>query len=286
VTQQKQSAGARPGLPARTKLYVAGVALLAISLSVDVSVAVPARHSVPVVYGVLFAVMIAIAERLQIRYFHHEHVDALTLVEAAFAPLIFCGSGIQVVAIVAGGMVLASVAGRNGLVKSVFNISQWVAAAAVGSFCLHLTGVGASPSAEAVGLVGALGAVWLTNQFLITGVLCFTSGYPFGSRDTNVIWLVLLGRVGSFIGSTVLGLLMTAAYLWVPWVALLAIGPLTFLWSAGRAETSLRADRRLLDGLQRATHHLATSLDPAAAFIPSLPRPGPGSRSRRSSSSW
>jgi PAS domain S-box-containing protein len=244
--------------------------MLAIALSVDAAIAVPAWHSLPVAYGVLFALMIALAERLQIRYFHHEHVDALTLVESLFAPLILCGSGLQVVAIVASGMIIASVVGRNGLVKSVFNTSQWVAAAAVGTFCLHLTGTGRSPGSDAIALVGAMGAVWITNQLLITGVLCITAGHPLGSRDERIVWMVVLGRVGSFVGSTVLGLLMTAAYLWVPWIAPLVIGPLAFLWSAGRAEASVRADRRLLDGLQRATHHLATSLDPVTALPPSL----------------
>jgi PAS domain S-box-containing protein len=262
--------GARRAFPARTRLYVAGVGLIAATLASAVAASVPARHHVPVGYCVLFALMIALAERLQIRYLYSDHVEALTLVESVFAPLVFCASGRTVVLTVAGGILLGELSGRNGLLKATFNISQWVAAASAGSFALHLSGAGSSTDSGVVALVGAMLVVWIVNQLLITGVLCVTAGHPLGSRESSVAGLVVLGRLGSFVASTVLGLLMTAAYLWVPWVAPLASLPLAFLWSAGRAEAAVRADRRLLDALQRATHHLATSLEPTSALPPSL----------------
>ena len=74
-----------------------------------------------------------------------------------------------------------------------------------------------------------------------------------------MLWSVLLGRLGSLAASSVVGVLLTAAYLWVPWTVTLAMALLVVLWAAGRAEASLRADRRRLDGLHRATHHLVVS---------------------------
>ncbi len=257
-------------MPARTKFFVTGVVILAITLAFDASAAVPVRHHVAAGYLVVFAIMIALAERLQVRYFYSGHVEAVTLVESVFAPLVFCASGRDVVLTVAGGVLLGEITGRNGITKSVFNIAQWVAAASAGSLSLHLSGTGSTPAESALALVGAMLVVWIANQVLITGVLCFVAGHPLGSRESSVVSLVVLGRLGSFVASTVLGLLMTAAFLWLPWVAPLAMMPLAFMWSAGRAETSLRADRRLLDGLQRATHHLATSLSASSALPPSL----------------
>jgi PAS domain S-box-containing protein len=252
-------------------VYVVLVALAAIGVALWASLTVPGRGGIGIGYAIVFGAMIALAERLQIRYFHDEHVDALTLVEAMFVPLICVGSGTIVVTTVAGGMVLASVIGRNGLFKSLFNVAQWVLAAGAGSLVFHLSGVSSvSQSADVVALIGAMVVIWIVNQVLISGVLWTTAGHMLGSRDPGVMWMVLVGRVASFCGSTVLGLLITAAFLWVPWVAVLAVGPMVFLWSAGRAQASIHADRRLLDGLQRATHHLATSLDPAVALPPSL----------------
>jgi PAS domain S-box-containing protein len=251
-------------------VYVTGVVLLACGLAAWTVDAVPQRHEMLWPYAVIFALMVALAERLQIRYIHHQQVDALNLVESTLAPIILCCSGVELVSLVVGGMLIASIVIRNGLVKSLFNIAQWLAAACAGALVLHWTGVGVGASDEVAGLIGALLVVTFVNQVLMAGVLWSTAGHPLGSRDSAVLWLVLAGRCVSFIGNMVLGLLITAGYLWVPWIAPLAAIPLIFLWAAGRAEASVRADHRLLDGLHRATHHLATSLDPATALPKSL----------------
>jgi PAS domain S-box-containing protein len=254
-----------------TIVYVGVVVAIAVGVATLDIVMVPTRHAIPLGYVIVFAAMVAMAHRLQIRYHYWQHVEALTLVEAIFAPVIFRGSGVQVVVIVTLGLALGSTARRNAIIKSLFNTAQWVAAAGAGSLAFHYSGASPSASSEAaVGLIGAMLAVWVVNQVLISGLFIVAEGHPLGSEDNKVVWMVLFGRCASFAGSTILGLLMTAAYLWVPWVAPLAVAPLVFLWSAGRAEVSVRADRRLLDGLQRATHDLATSLDPAVALPPSL----------------
>jgi PAS domain S-box-containing protein len=271
VNQPGGDQGARRPFPLRAKLYVAAVVALAIGVAVLATVLVRPAHHLATGYAVTFAIMVALGERLQVRYTYFEHVEALTLVEALFAPLIFAGTGLEVVLVVAIGMTLASIAGHNGRVKQLFNTAQWVTAATVGSLAFHASGAtGADSSAGVLALIGAMLAVWLVNQLLFSGVIWITAGHPLGAPDRSIVWLVLLGRASSFAASAILGLLMTAAYLWVPWTAILVAGPLILLWSASRAEASVRADRRLLDGLQRATHHLATSLDPAEALPPSL----------------
>ena len=255
----------------RVQLYVITVGVIASLVAVIAAVTVPSRHALGPRYVVLFIGLIALGECLQLRYFRHDEVDALTLVEGMFAPLIFCGSGLDTVVAVAGGLLVASVIRRNGLVKSTFNMAQWVASASVGALAFHASGASLSAtSSNVLALVGAMLAVGVVNQILISGVMWSTSGHPFGSAEPGLVSMVAIGRAGSFVASTILGLLMTAAYQWVPWTVILATAPLIFLWSAGRAETSLRTDRRLLDGLQRATHHLATSLEPAVALPPSL----------------
>jgi PAS domain S-box-containing protein len=261
----------RRSLPLRARLYVIAVVTAAVVIGTADALIVPGRGEMPARDVIMFIGVIALAECLQLRFMHHDEVHALTLVEGIFAPLIFCGSGFDTVVAVAGGMILASIIRRNDAVKSLFNVAQWVAAAAVGSMAFHVSGAGGAPSsAEVVALVGALLAVWLTNQILFSGVMWCTTGHMLGSHDADVAGMVVLGRTGSFVGSAILGVLMVGAYLWVPWTVVLVIGLLVFLWSASRAEASIRADRRLLDGLQRATHHLATSLDPAVALPPSL----------------
>jgi PAS domain S-box-containing protein len=256
---------------ARVRAYVCSVAVIASLLAAVTATTVRDRHEFGLGYLVLFVGLIALGECLQLRYFHHEGVDALTLVEGMFAPLIFAGSGLDTVVAVAGGLGLASIARRSGVLKSTFNVAQWVASASVGALAFHASGASlAATSSNVLALVGALLAVGIVNQLLISGVLWCAAGHPLGSTEPGMVRMVAIGRGGSFAASTILGLLMTAAYQWVPWTVVLAIAPLVFGWSAGRAEASLRTDRRLLDGLQRATHHLAISLEPALALPPSL----------------
>jgi PAS domain S-box-containing protein len=255
----------------RVRLYVLGVVLGAAGLATATVIAVPGRHPLSPVEFIPFIALIVLAECLQLRFFHHDEVHALTLVEGMFAPLIFRGSGLDLVIAVAGGLAVASLIRHNGVVKSVFNMAQWVAAACVGALAFHASGAaGVATNNDVLALIGAMLAVWLTNQILFSGVMWCTAGHPLGSQDADLVWLVVLGRAGSFGASAILGLMVTASFVWVPWTVVLAAGPLVFLWSASRAEASIHADRRLLDGLQRATHHLATSLDPAVALPPSL----------------
>jgi PAS domain S-box-containing protein len=259
-------------LPLRALVYVGATVAVAAALAVSAATLVPGHGGLqtPEVVGIVG--LIALAECLQLRFMHNDHVQTVNLIEGTFAPLIFRASGLETVIAVAAGLVVASMVSRNGLVKSIFNIAQWVAAASVGAMVFHASGagLGVATNADVLALATAILAVWLTNQVLFSGVLWCTSGHPLGTTEPQVLWLLVASRLGSFLASAVLGLLMVASYQWEPWTVVLAAGPLVFLWSAGRAEASIRADRRLLDALQGATHSLASSLDLSVALRQSL----------------
>src|SRR4051794_18138789 len=119
------------------KLYVGGLAVVAALVATLASMTVPAVHTPPPAAVVLMITLIAFTEYLQIRYYHHDEVDALNLVEGMLAPVIYTCSGTGVALITAAGLALGNILRRNDALKVVFNVSQWVLAASVGSLVLH-----------------------------------------------------------------------------------------------------------------------------------------------------
>jgi PAS domain S-box-containing protein len=246
----------------RMLAYVVGVGAAAAILA-TLAASVPGRDTLGPAYLAIFAAMIALAETLQIRYVRHEAIGGLTLVESLFAPLLVCTVGADTVIVVATGIGVAALLRGDGVVRGALTVAQRVASVSVGVLVIH-GGYGhpAVGTASVLVLLAALLSVWLVDQLLVIGILWVTGAGATGTTSERVLWSVLLGRFGSLAGSSVLGVLLTAAYLWVPWTVTLAAALLVVLWAAGRAEASLRADRRRLDGLHRATHHLVVSHDP------------------------
>jgi PAS domain S-box-containing protein len=241
--------------------YVIGVGVTAATLA-TLAASVPGRDRLGPAYLAIFAGMIALAETLQIRYVRHEAIGGLTLVESLFAPLLVFAAGADTVVVVAIGVGVAALIRRDGVVRGALTVAQRVASVSVG--VLVIRGGSGHPVANTtsvVVLLAALASVWLVDQLLVIGIL-WVSGVDSPDGDSERVMLsVLLGRLGSLAASSVIGVLLTAAYLWVPWTVTLAMALLVVLWMAGRAEASLRADRRRLDGLHRATHHLVVSHD-------------------------
>ena len=253
----RQPAAAVP----RMLAYVVGVGAAAATLA-TFAASVDGRDRLGPAYLIIFASMIALAETLQIRYVRHQAIGGLTLVESLFAPLLLCTTGADTVVVVAVGVGVAGLVRRDGVVRGALTVAQRVASVSVG--VLIIRGGSVQPVANTSSvllLLLALLSVWLVDQLLVIGIL-WVSGVDTTARDSErVLWSVLLGRLGSLAASTVMGVLLTAAYLWVPWTVTLAMALLVVLWAAGRAEASLRADRRRLDGLHKATHHLVVSHD-------------------------
>jgi PAS domain S-box-containing protein len=241
--------------------YVVGVGAAAATLA-TLAASVSGRDRLGPAYLVIFAGMIALAETLQIRYVRHEAIGGLTLVESLFAPLLVCTTGADTVVVVAAGVAASGLIRREGVVRGALTVAQRVASVSVG--VLVIRGGSGHPSANTasvVVLLAALLSVWLVDQLLVIGILWVSGVDPAAGDSERVLWSVLLGRLGSLAASSVVGVLLTAAYLWVPWTVTLAMALLVVLWAAGRAEASLRADRRRLDGLRKATHHLVVSHD-------------------------
>ncbi len=260
ATRQRNSRQAAAAVP-RMLAYVVGVGAAAATLA-TFAASVDGPDRLGPAYLIIFAAMIALAETLQIRYVRHEAIGGLTLVESLFAPLLLCTTGTDTVVVVAVGVGVAGIIRRDGVVRGALTVAQRVASVSVG--VLIISGGSGQPIASTSSvllLLVALLSVWLVDQLLVIGILWVT-GVDDSARDSErVLWSVLLGRLGSLAASSVVGVLLTAAYLWVPWTVTLAMALLVVLWAAGRAEASLRADRRRLDGLHKATHHLVVSHD-------------------------
>src|SRR5436305_13069741 len=119
------------------KIYVGAVALVAAATGVLSSVAVSATMPPSPQALVLLVALIALTEARQVRYYHHDEVDALNLMEGMLAPLIFTASGTTTILVCAIGLVIGDAFRRNSPLKVAFNVSQWVLAASVGSLVLH-----------------------------------------------------------------------------------------------------------------------------------------------------
>jgi PAS domain S-box-containing protein len=245
----------------RMLAYVISVGVAAATLA-TLAATVPGRDRLGPAYLAVFAGMIALAETLQIRYIRHEAIGGLTLVESLFAPLLVCTAGVDTVVVVAAGVGFAALIRRDGLVRGSLTVAQRVASVSVGVLVIRGgSGQPVATTASVVVLLAALASVWLVDQLLVIGILWVSGADSADGDSERVLLSVLLGRLGSLAASSVVGVLLTAAYLWVPWTVTLAMALLVVLWAAGRAEALLRADRRRLDGLHRATHHLVVSHD-------------------------
>lgn len=242
--------------------YVAVV--VALSLSAGLLAADLDRHGdLPPATLPLLAALLCQAEWLQVRYHHRRHVDALTLVEAALAPVLLSCSGAQAMLVVASGMGLAAVLRRNAPIKAAFNVAEWVLAAASGLLVLRATG-GAQPSLLVLPL--ALVAASAVNQLAFAGVMQLTSGHPLGASSTALRRSVAVGR-GLWLGTNLaLGLLLAAAVHAAPATVLLAFPLLGLLHWAARSYATVRADRLRLAGLRAATSVLGAQTEPERAF--------------------
>jgi PAS domain S-box-containing protein len=243
------------------KLYVGAIALLAGVVACLAAVFVPAPQQVGVAAVTMMISLITVTEYLQIRYHHHDEVDALNLMEGMLAPALFVCSGTKIAIITAVGVAAGNLLRRNDAVKILFNMSQWVLCASVGSLVLHgLIPETASSADELGALTVALLAAAATNILAMSGVLTVVAGSPIGSRDRSKAGAVVIGHLVGIGASLVSGICLTSAYLWTHWTLLIGFVFIGSMYMSGRANASLRADGVRLAGLQRATHALATSL--------------------------
>lgn len=244
------------------KVYVGAVALLATVAGVAASATVPQSQPAHPFWLLVLLGLIAIAEYAQIRYHHHNEIDAFNLIEGMLAPLVFTASGRNVVIVAAAGILGANILRGNEPLKALFNASQWVLAAAVGAIVLHAIRPAFAPGSGAVfALAITLLVMSAVNQAAIAGVMTIATGSPLGSRASQSVSAVATGHLVSIVASLIVGVCLTGGYLWNAWTLFAGGVFVLAMNAAGRANASLHTDSARLVGLQRATHALATSLD-------------------------
>lgn len=247
----------------RLKAYVAAVAILAAAVAAVAAVVVPTHTGAPIYALVLMAGLIATSEAVQIRFYHHDEVDAINVMEGLLLPLVAVTSGWPLIVTCAVALLVGDMIHRNQLLKSVFNVSQWTLAASLGSLALHGLHAGSAPSPAGVGaLVLTVLVMSATNIVTMSGVLALAGGTRGGSNKG----LALFGHVVGIAACLIVGVCLTAAYQWTPWTLVIGFVLIVGMHLTGRSHAAVRADRVRLEGLQRATHALAASLEPVDAM--------------------
>jgi PAS domain S-box-containing protein len=247
------------------KVYVGAVTALAVTVAIWAGVVVPAPDEPHLRDVLLLGLLVLLAERLQVRHYHDgAHIGALNLMEGILAPLVLFSSGRTAVLVCAVAIFLADAFGSNSRIKVLFNVSQWTLAAGVGSLVVHAMRQGSSSSLLVV--IVAMIAMSLVNQTAVSTVLAIATGAVHDAKRMKAFLVGVLGRLVSNGAALTTGLCLVALYFWNPWLLVLGVGFLTGIAATGRANAALHADRLRLEGLQRATHALATSLDVSSAL--------------------
>jgi hypothetical protein len=214
-----------------------------------------------------FLVLLTAAGFPTLKFQYRDEVDAEDLFEAVLVPALFVLPPLVLVVVVGVAQVLSEGLQRIHPVKASFNVAQWMAAAAAGGVVLAALREGGTPPSthDLLALAAAMAAARAVNILALIGVLWLTGPQPLrrvlaGFRPLVVpVWLVVGGINLAF------GMLFLAAYLWMPWTAVLFLVPLAVLHWATRGDAALRVDRARLAGMQRATHALGVPIDPREA---------------------
>lgn len=246
----------------RLKAYVAAVAILAAAVAAVAAMVVPTHAGAPVYALVLMAGLIATTEAVQVRYYYRDEVHAINVMEGVLLPLVAVTSGWPLVVTCGVAVLGGDMLRRNPPLKSVFNIGQWTLAASLGSVVLHALHAGSAPS-----LTG-LGALMLTvlvmsavNIVAMSGVLAIAGGKGGANKG-----LSLASHAAGIVACLIVGFCLTAAYRWSPGTLAIGFVLIVGMFLTGRSYAAVRADGFRLEGLQRATHALAASLEPVHAI--------------------
>lgn len=214
-----------------------------------------------------FITLIAAAEYLFVRFRYRGEVNALNLVEAVLAPLLFGFPPAIVAGVVAAGMTISGIARRNPPVKAIFNIAQWTLASATGAILLsRATGGEGLTWATTGSIVGVLALIALINQTLFTLVLAIVNRERMGSLLSALAPVVVPGWLIAWAVNTMVGMLFVLSYAAAPAAVLLFPVPLIVLHLAYRGYAGARSDRVRLSGLHSAAQVLAEPFDPYQAI--------------------
>lgn len=213
----------------------------------------------------LLAGLVVASEYLFVRYRFRGEINALNLVEAALAPLLFAFDPWVVMVTVAGSQMVAEALRRNEPIKAAFNIAQWTLAAGVGAAVLDAV---TDAQGIALGTIGALlaaeAAVAVVNQAAFTLVLAIVNQKSPAKIVRSA--MLLPGWAIPWLLNSLIGILFVLAYHGHPAAAILFPVPLAVLHVAYRGYAGARSDRTRLAGLHLAAQALSEPLDPRLAI--------------------
>ena len=254
-----KASGAFPG---RALAYTAVLAGLLVALSV-IGARLHSPAGVPWTSLVPFLALLTAAESLLVRVHIRNQVLAITLFEAALAPVLFSSPTLAVIGVVFGAEAITGFIRRNHPVKHIFNIVQFTSAAAIGSLFFHVLrhGAGASPW-NLFALAVAMTAVAATNIVTLSTVITLAEGAPYPAVLRKLAPAMLFG----WTVNTTFGVLFAAAYALSPWTIPLFAAPMILLYTAYRGHATALADRARLAGMHLASRALAGPVDPRDAI--------------------
>ncbi len=255
-------AAGSPAFPGPVLAYTAGLAALCVTLAF-LGRSTEIRVGIPWASFAGLTVLLVAAEYLLVRVHYRDQVLAITLFEAALAPLLFFFPIVAVIAAVALAETITGVLRRNHPVKHVFNVVQFTTAAALGSLVFtHLRdGVSASPI-NLFALAVAMTSVAAVNIITLSSVICIAERQPFVTVIRKLAPAMLFG----WTVNTVFGILFAATYALSPWTMVLYSVPMVLLYSAFKGHATALADRARLAGMHRASRALSVPVDPRDAI--------------------
>src|SRR3954465_987131 len=244
------------------KLFVVTVAALAIVTAAFV----PTEHyagSAAIWQLTLMGALVALSEACQLRYRLRGGINAFNILEGILAPLIFAGAGRPAMITCACAILVGDCSRRNQPLKVVFNVAQWTLAVGAASVVFHrLQGPSLQSSSSLTALVLAIFTLVAVNHVAVNAVLLLATGRIFGPGQGGESPLAgFIGHAVTIAVNLVAGICLCAAFMWHPLTLLAGVVLVVGFYAAGHANAALRADRVRLEGMQKATHALATALD-------------------------
>src|SRR3954468_6876135 len=251
----------------KVKLFVVTVAALAIVTAAFV----PTEHyagSATIWQLALMGALVALSEACQLRYRLRGGINAFNMMEGILAPLIFAGARRPAMITCASAILVGDCSRRNQPLKVVFNVAQWTLAVGAASVVFHrLQGPSLQSSSSLTALVLAIFTLVAVNHVAVNAVLLLATGRIFGTGQGGESPLAgFIGRAVTIAVNIVAGICMCAAFMWHPLTLLAGVVLVVGFYAAGHANAALRADRVRLEGMQKATHALATAIDVATGL--------------------
>lgn len=215
--------------------------------------------------------LLVAAESLFVRFRYAGQINALNLVEAILAPLLYAFPGPVAVATVAAAQVAGGVLRHNAPEKAAFNVAQWSLAAGVGSLIVDASiDQGISWGTTILTLLAVLAVIGIINQVAFTLVLAIANRESPGRLLRGLAPVMVPGWIAGWAVNSLIGLLFVFAYAAHPASVVLFPVPLIVLHLAYRGYAGARSDRVRLAGLHSAARVLGEPLDPTDAVGPFL----------------